>query len=132
MAAERAVHHRESAGLARILLVEDDPDVRLLLEHVLLKEGYDVTAVGTASSAGSLLDRVTFDLVIADGILTDGDGTEVAQKAVERMARALIITGNAAWLPQERLRLFDYLLKPFPPGEFVKAVRTSLGGLAAR
>ncbi len=118
--------------MARILLVEDDPDVRLLLEHVLTKEGHDVTAVGTASSAGSLLDRVTFDLVIADAILTDGDGTEVAQKAVERRTKALVITGDVTRLPQERLRLFNYLLKPFPPGELVQAVRTSLSGSAAR
>jgi DNA-binding NtrC family response regulator len=109
-----------------ILLVEDDLDVRLLLEHVLMAEGYEVLSVGTAASAYLLLDRVHFDLVIADGVLMDGDGTEIAQKAIERKAKALVITGDALRLPTERLQLFDYLLKPLPPQELVKAVHLSL------
>jgi sigma-B regulation protein RsbU (phosphoserine phosphatase) len=114
--------------MARILLVEDDLDVRMLLEHVLIAEGYEVTAVETATSARTLLDVLRFDLVVADGILIDGDGTEIAQKAIERRTKALIITGDALHLPTERLRMFDYLLKPLSPQEFVKAVRLCLGG----
>lgn len=114
--------------MVRILLVEDDLDVRLLLEHVLMAEGYEVTAVETAASAHALLDQARFDLVIADGILVDGDGTMVAQKAIERMTKALIITGDALHLPTERLQMFDYLLKPLSPQELLQAVRHSLAG----
>jgi DNA-binding NtrC family response regulator len=114
----------------RILLVEDDRNVRLLLEHVLISEGYDVTAVETVASACSLLDEVPFDLVVADGILADGNGVEVAEKAAQRDTKALIITGNALHLPAERLRNFDYLLKPVRPDEMIDAVRRCLDGRA--
>jgi phosphoserine phosphatase RsbU/P len=114
--------------VARILLVEDDIDVRLLLLHVLICERYEVTAVETAKSAHSLLDSAPFDLVIADGMLKDGDGVEIAEKPAERKTKALIVSGNVLQLPAERLQRFDYLLKPVRPGELVNAVRRCLNG----
>jgi DNA-binding NtrC family response regulator len=112
--------------MARILLAEDDIDLRPLLEHVLLDAGHDVSAVETVASARRLLDENSYDMVVADGTLIDGTGIDIAEKAAEQGVAALIITGNALRLPQERLQRFDHLLKPLGAAELIKAIERSL------
>jgi DNA-binding NtrC family response regulator len=124
----RRLTRREGAGVIRILIVEDDFNVRLLLENILAYEGYAVTAVETAKSARMLLDSLRFDLVIADGILADGNGLDIAEEAIEHQTKALIITGNAFTLPARRLARFAVLLKPVGRGELLEAIREILGG----
>jgi CheY-like chemotaxis protein len=110
----------------RILLVEDDPELRLLLEHVLLGAGYRVDTAATVASAYELLAGPPYDLILADGRLEDGTGMMVAQRARETGAKALIITGYAFDLPREELGRFEYLLKPVRPSELLDAVERVL------
>ena len=116
----------EEPKVARILLVEDDIDVRPLMEHILGGAGYDVVSVETVTNARILLDANPFDLVVTDGKLIDGTGLDVAEKARAQGIAVLILTGYALQLPQERLKLYDYLLKPVRPAEILKAVERSL------
>ena len=60
--------------MARILLVEDDPNVLMLLEHVLRGAGHDVDLASTVRQARSHLGQRRYDLVVADGKLPDGTG----------------------------------------------------------
>jgi two-component system copper resistance phosphate regulon response regulator CusR len=113
--------------VSRILLVEDDGNLRLLLEHVLLGAGYEVETAATVAAAYALLDRTTYDLVLADGRLEDGTGMMVADLARETGANALIITGYAFELPREELERFDFLLKPVRPSELLEAIERVLG-----
>jgi len=106
----------------RILLVEDDPELRLLLEHVLLGAGYRVDTAATVAAAFDLLDGPPYDLVLADGRLEDGTGMMVAEKAGETGAKTLIITGYAFELPRDQLGRYEYLLKPLRPSELLEAV----------
>jgi two-component system OmpR family response regulator len=62
----------------RILLVEDDADVRLMLETALRGEGYEVDPAATAARARASLDAARYDLVIADWRLPDGNGLDIA------------------------------------------------------
>jgi DNA-binding response OmpR family regulator len=79
--------------VARILLVEDDFDVRPLLKHILRTEPtYDVVSVETMANALVLLDQQPFDLVITDVNLPDGSGLRVADKSRARGVRALVFT----------------------------------------
>lgn len=112
--------------MTRILLVEDDVDVRPLMEHILSGAGYDVTAVETVANAKLLLDANPFDLVVTDGRLVDGTGLDVAEKAEAQGVAVLVLTCYALQLPQERLKLYDHLLKPVRPAEVLKAVERSL------
>jgi DNA-binding response OmpR family regulator len=114
--------------MARILLVEDDPDVRLLMEHVLHGEGYDVTVVETVAIATSLLASQPFDLVLVDANLPDGSGLTVAEKAKSLGRKALVITGYGLSLPKNALADFDYLLKPIRPAELLAEIRQRLSG----
>jgi CheY-like chemotaxis protein len=50
------------AAMARILLVEDDPEVRPLLEHIIMEKGHKVTATESVAIATSLLNSQPFDL----------------------------------------------------------------------
>ena len=105
-----------------ILLVEDDADVRLLMEHVLLDEGHRVDTADTVEAALLLIGGRHYDLVLADGRLPDGTGMAVADQARERGIPALIVTGYAFVLPSEELGRFEVLLKPLRPHELVAAV----------
>ena len=106
----------------RILLVEDEFDVRLLLEHVLLGAGYRVDLADGVEAACALLDTSSYDLVLADGRLPDGTGMMVAQRADETGTKTLIITGYAFGLPREQLERYEFLLKPVRPNELLTAV----------
>ena len=114
------------AEMKRILLVEDDPDLRLLLEHVLLGAGYEVDTAATVADAHTRLDDADYDLVLADGRLEDGTGMMVAERATEAGSKALIITGYAFDLPLEQLDRYEYLLKPVRPSELLEAVERAL------
>jgi DNA-binding NtrC family response regulator len=114
-------------AVARILLVEDDIDVRPLLEHILLTEAhYEVTAVGNLSNALTLLDRQPFDLVITDVNLPDGSGLNVADVAKQKGIAALIVTGHGLSLKPGDLAQYEYLLKPLRVKELLDAVRRLL------
>ena len=112
--------------MTRILLVEDDPELRLLLEHVLLGARYEVDTAATVAAALALLNGPPYDLVLADGRLADGTGMMVAERGVEAGSKALIITGYAFDLPREQLGRYEYLLKPVRPSELLEAVERVL------
>lgn len=119
-------HH--GGALSRILLVEDEPQVCTLMEHVLLSAEYAVDVAASFVVAQSLLDTRAYDLVLTDGMLPDGDGLKIAQTASERGIKALVITGYALRLPKEELHRHEYLMKPIRPGELLRAVKRHLGG----
>jgi DNA-binding response OmpR family regulator len=106
----------------RILLVEDDKDVRLVLEHVLVAAGYAVDSVATAQSARAWLGMRRYDLVVADGRLGDGTGFEIADLAQNGGMKTLIVTGNAISFRPGELERYPYLLKPVRPHELERAV----------
>lgn len=105
--------------VARILLVEDEADLLLLMEHTLHAAGHKVDSVTTVAAALSLLRRRTYDLVLADGRLADGTGMRVADRAAAKGTKALIVTGHAFDLPREELLRHPYLLKPVRPDELL-------------
>jgi|SRR5690348_15416366 two-component system, NtrC family, response regulator HydG len=116
--------------MTRILLVEDDSHVLLLLEHVLRGEDYDVDTAATVEQAQSQLRRRRYDLVVADGKLPDGTGMMVGDMATAADTKTLIITGFALQLPRDELRRFDYLLKPVRPAELLRAIERKLASSA--
>jgi len=112
--------------LSHILLIEDERDVRFMVEHTLLNAGHEVDAAATLADGRSLLDSAEYDLVIADVKLPDGLGIDLANQATDRGIRALIMTGYAFSLPAERLKGYDVLLKPLRPIEIIQAVERGL------
>lgn len=112
--------------MPRILLVEDDRDVRPLLEYLIFADGYHVTSTESAGAALALLDARSFDLVIADVHLPDGSGLTVADKAKELGIRTLVVTGYGPNLPPGTLESYRHVPKPTPPRELLDAIRSCL------
>jgi two-component system response regulator HydG len=113
--------------MKRILLVEDDKDVRFILQHVLIAARYAVDSVETAATARAHLGARRYQLLLADGKLGDGSGIEVADLAAAQGAKTLIITGYAMQFPKGQLERHPYLMKPVRPVELVKAVEGLIG-----
>src|SRR5437016_14649327 len=112
--------------MPRILLVEDDADVRMVMQHVLIDEGHEVDVCGSVADGLDRLDREAYDLVIADGKLPDGNGMDVADRAREAGARALVVTAYAFTLPIAGRESYEILLKPLRPAELIAAVDAAL------
>jgi DNA-binding NtrC family response regulator len=110
----------------RILLVDDDVDVRHLMEHTLIDGGYEVDATGTVQDGHEMLEGQPYDLVIADARLPDRSGFELVDEAREKGVPALIVTGYAFNLPRDDLSRFEFLMKPVRPNELLRAVERAL------
>lgn len=101
----------------RILVLDDEPDLRTLYELALLREGYSVVGVGALQEARELLDAGRFDVVITDMRLPDGLGISLLHylRDQRRNVRCVVITAyGSAENAVESLKAgaFDYLTKP--------------------
>lgn len=111
---------------ARILFVEDDTHVRLLVEETLRDAGYVVESAGTVAGGQSLLDAGTYDLLLTDGRLPDGNGFSIATKADAKGVKVLVYTGYASeYSEQERAR-FTVLSKPLRLARLLQFIQTAL------
>ena len=118
-------------GAARVLVVDDEPDLRTLYELTLLREGHQVEAAGTLAEARALLDARGYDVLITDMRLPDGLGLELLRDmaAAQRRERCIMITAyGSAENAVEALKLgaFDYLTKPVDLKQFRAVVQAAL------
>src|SRR5579875_2001956 len=115
---------------ARILVVDDDPQLRSLLLLVLEGEGYPVTLVSDAGSAIAEVERGATDLVILDVSLGVDDGRMVLARIRELGdLPVILISGKGDTADRVlglRLGADDFLAKPFSPVELVARVETVL------
>jgi two-component system, OmpR family, response regulator len=113
--------------MRRILLVEDDDNVRSVVEHVLLALGYIVDSAECAFIARALLCAKSYDLILADGRLGDGDGFEIADIGAVQGAKTLIVTGYAMAFEKAALERHQWLAKPIKATELIQAVERLIG-----
>lgn len=71
---------RATVGARRVLVVDDDPDIRALLVSVLADDGYDAAAAANGYEALEILDRWTADLVVLDLMMPVMDGWTFARR----------------------------------------------------
>ena len=121
---------------ARILVIDDEPDLRTLYELTLLREGYRVETAGTVQDAKDQLAQQRFDAVITDMRLPDGLGTDILSqlRAEHRTERCIVITAyGSAENAVESLKAgaFDYLTKPVDLKQFRSAVANALQGVSS-
>ncbi len=110
-------------GQTRVLVVDDEPDLRKLYELSLLREGYAVDTAESLAQADALLMDGEFDVVITDMRLPDGLGMELIRKikALHRREYCVVITAyGSAENAVESLKAgaFDYLTKPVDLKQF--------------
>jgi DNA-binding response OmpR family regulator len=111
----------------RILLVEDERSTRESLWHFLWREGYRVDIAETFPEAITFLDTVTYDLVISDWRLPEGNGLLLADIAAELGAVTMVMSGYLFQMPGGRAERHETLMKPLWPKEVVAAVERAIG-----
>ncbi len=116
----------------RLLVVDDEPDLRTLYELTLLREGYDVECAGGVEEAWTMLGERPYQLVITDMRLPDGTGLDLLHRmeAAGRGEKAMVITAYAS--PENAVEAlkagaYDYLTKPVDLRQFRTVVASALG-----
>ena len=112
-----------------ILVVEDEPDIRELLDFSISRSGFSVIEAETAEDALKVLDRGTPELIIIDWMLPGMDGIDLAKqlRADELTKELPIIMLTARGEEADKLRSFevgidDYVTKPSSPKELVARI----------
>ncbi len=119
----------------RLLVVDDEPDLRTLYELTLLREGYDVDSAGTVEEAWMLLQEAgpgAYQLMITDMRLPDGTGLDLLRRLENagRSEKAVVITAYGS--PENAVEAlksgaYDYLTKPVDLRQFRAVVASAIG-----
>ena len=88
----------QMSTMAKIILAEDDDDMRRFLVKALEKAGHHVKAFGEGASAFEEIKQTTFDLLLTDIVMPEMDGIELARRAadLDPHLKIMFITGFAA------------------------------------
>jgi len=116
----------------RLLVVDDEPDLRTLYELTLVREGYDVESAGSVAEAWGMLAHQRYHLLITDMRLPDGTGLDLLRQLEEagRGEKGIVITAyGSAENAVEALKAgaYDYLTKPVDLKQFRAVVASALG-----
>src|SRR6185503_1695932 len=117
--------------MAKILLIEDQQDVRESLQHMLDIEGHRVEAASSAEEGLDWLERKRFDLVVTDYQLPGRDGFDVV-KTVSQSDPHLPVILMTAYHSTDRIidatqiGAYDYVMKPIDPPEFLEKIRHAI------
>ena len=111
----------------KILIVEDDHELRQLFEHVLEKHGYAVCGVSNGQEALEMLDKTYYDLIISDIMMPVMDGYELVQslRQAGHSIPVLMITAKGGFDDMRQGFLSgsdDYMVKPVNVNEMVLRV----------
>jgi len=122
---------RSTQPRQRVLVVEDEPQMRDLLADNLEFEGLHVCAVESAEAALQRMERHAFALIVLDVMLPGASGFEFCRLVRERGARTPIIMLTARTAESDRvlgldLGADDYVSKPFSVRELLARVRAQL------
>ena len=120
--------------MAHILLVEDDPFLRKGLTELFEREGYQVTAVATATEANLQFHTAAPDLAVLDVTLPDGNGVELCQRWRAEGITLPILFLTARDEEYEIVQGLDaggndYVTKPFRMQELLSRLRVLLRGV---
>ena len=122
---------RPERAAAQVLVVDDEPDIRELLELTLVRMGLDVASVGSIAEAKERLKNARFDLCLTDMRLADGEGLElvrhIATAAAEVPVAVITAYGSADnAVAALKAGAFDYVSKPVGLEQLRALVRAAL------
>ena len=117
---------------SKILVIEDEPDIRKTLEYNLSREGYEVAVCGTLLEAKKLLEP-SFSLLVLDLMLPDGSGLdlcrEIKKNSLLSSIPIIILTAKDDEVDRVvgfELGADDYVTKPFSVRELILRIKAVL------
>lgn len=116
---------------ATILVVDDEPAVREVLEEYFASHGYAAIAAESASAARALVARHAVDVALIDIHMPGEDGLSLARHLRERYARIAVVMLTSAATVVDRIvglemGADDYVPKPFDPRELLARIKSVL------
>jgi two-component system nitrogen regulation response regulator NtrX len=106
--------------MKKILIIDDEKDIRILLSSILKEEGYSCIVAGTVKEAENIIENDSFDLVFLDISLDDKkkDGIYLLKKIkkINKDIPVIMISGHATIqvaVESVKLGAFEFLEKPF-------------------
>ncbi len=115
---------------AKILVIDDDPDVRDIVERCLTDAGYQVWLLEDGSKVFNTISENDIDLAIVDLVLPDTDGLMLTRRIKEHSNIGVVILSGRGDTTEKIIGLEvgadDYLSKPFEPRELLARVRSVL------
>ena len=119
---------------ARILVVDDEPNIRELLEEILSEEGYEVTTAADAAHARAALREHSYDLTLLDIWMPDTDGISLLKEWSQNgpLSPVVMMSGHGTVdtaVEATRLGALDFIEKPV---SLTKLLRTVQKALASR
>jgi two-component system phosphate regulon response regulator OmpR len=114
--------------LAKILVADDEPDLRALLQRYLSDQGYTVRTVDGAGPLYALLQRERFDVLVLDVMMPGEDGLSICRRLRAQGETIPILMLTARGDPVDRIvglemGADDYLPKPFNPRELLARIQ---------
>jgi putative nucleotidyltransferase with HDIG domain len=116
---------------ARILVVDDENHVRSMIGATLERRGYDVQLSSSGRHALEILEHNTFDLVLTDIVMQDGNGIFLLDRIRGKLPNVPVVMVSAIHdisvaIDSMRRGAYDYLLKPFEREHLVATVDRAL------
>ena len=118
---------------SRVLIVEDEPDIRELVVHHLKRDGYLVSAASSGEEALRQVQAAAPDLVLLDLMMPEMDGLEVCRRLRQDPATVslpiVMLTAKGDEVDRVlglEIGADDYIVKPFSPKELLARVRAVL------
>ena len=125
--------------MPRILIVDDEPNLVLALEHLMKKEGYEIRAAADGEEAVEAAAEFRPDLILLDIMMPKMDGYEVCQRiranAALQDVAIVMLTAKGREVEREKglaLGADHYITKPFSTREVVRKVKEILAAKSGR
>jgi two-component system OmpR family response regulator len=110
-----------------VLSIDDDPNLQLVMEQYLESEGYKVLKAGDVQSALETVDVATFDVILLDLGLPDGEGLSLIPQFKLKSNAAIIVVSGKSDTTEKIVCLEmgadDYLTKPFEMRELAARIK---------
>ena len=117
----------------KVLVIEDEPDIRKTLEYNLSREGYKVEGCGSIEEANTFLENPSYSIILLDLMLPDGSGLDLCKQIKSNPETnetpILILTAKDDEVDKVvgfELGADDYVTKPFSVRELILRVKAIL------